>query len=186
MNAKTPTKKAPKLEIRGVRITRPTPESQAAGGVRAWLDLSVEVENLSDELLYVWSKDRGYTYDASTHVLAVHLAEVPLNLPPTIKLLSDHPSPPHQVEVAPKSRANIRVRIPAFTRPVVDGRWREEPIGQIDRTDIDVQYGTEPVEPPRTGESAPEFRKRLLAYGAVSQGKITPTAGTGTPNEKER
>lgn len=188
MNAKTPPKgasaSAPQLKIIGVRIRRRPAASQAAG-VQAWLDLSVEIENLSDQLLYVWSSDQGYSYDQSAHMLAVHLAEVPRNLPPGIKLLSDHPRLPPQVEVGPKSRVNLKVQIPAFTRPVVGGRWREEPIGQIDRVDIDIQYGLEPVRPPRAGEGGSEFRNRLLAYGAVVRAEITPTTDASSANKKE-
>jgi hypothetical protein len=170
------TRRPAQLKIVGIRLRRPTAESQPASGVQGWLNLSIEIESLCDVPLFVWSMDQGYSYDASAHVLSVQLAEVPLNLPPGVKLESDHPSVPPQVELAPKDRTNLTVQIPGFTRLVIGASWREEPIAQIDKVHIDLQYGSSRVQPPPIGESAAEFRKRLLEHGAVSQAEIIPTA----------
>jgi hypothetical protein len=191
MSKKTPPGNATPLKIVDIQICGPTPASQAAGGMREWLHLSVEMENPNGAPLYVWSSDRGYAYDASTHVLSVHLAEVPLNLPPGVTLLSDHHGPPAQMVIAPKSRAKVMVQVPASIRRVVSGKefgggWREDAIGEIGQVDIDMQYGTVPVQPIDAQESSSEFRRRLLAYGTVVRAKITPTRVTIASNEKEQ
>jgi hypothetical protein len=181
MAKKTSTNKATPLQIVGVQISRRSRTSLAGGRVRPWLNLSVELENRGDAPVHVWSSDRGYTYDFSTHVLSVHLAEVPLNLPQGVSLRSAHYTPPPQIAIAPKSGTTLTLSIPGFVREFVSGKepgggWEEEQIGVIDEVAFDLQYGTATVESIRVSESYSEFRERLLAYGTAVHVKIAPTS----------
>jgi hypothetical protein len=169
------------LKIMGAAIQRPTPvpEAEAVRGVQEQLRLAVEVENPSDEPLYVWASRRAYDYDATTHVLTLYLTEHTPELPPGIKMISDHPRTPIQVEVGANSRATMDVPVPAVIRRRVPGEglgmsFVEEPIGQIDRVDLHIQSASEPVEY-RVEESPSEHRKRLRAHGDVVQATVKPT-----------
>jgi hypothetical protein len=172
------------LKIVGTMIHSPVPvaEAQAERGVQEQLQVSIEVENPNDKPLHVWASRRAYDYDASTHVLSIHLAETPPALPPGIQMLSDHPRTPVQVAVNPKSRATIKVPIPATIRRRVPGAglgmsFVEEPIGQIDKVDLQVQYADEPARHiPK--ESPIQHRKRLMKHGQVAVATITPTKPT--------
>ena len=189
MSNKTSATKDPQLKVVAVQIHRSPPAAQAQTGVQAWLDLAVEVENLGHQPLHVWSSQRGYAYDAASGVLTVHLAEVPLTPPPGIKMISDHPRLPAQVEVAANTRVKLRVRFPAaIRRPAGDqgqSGWRDDPIGDIKRVDVDVQYATAPVEQVTAHETSADFRKRMLAHGHVVRATITPTSGDDAPHQKE-
>jgi hypothetical protein len=169
-----------KLTILGISIGRPASVTEAAGGTPLRLDLSVEVENTTDQPLHVWATRKGYNYDAATQVLSVQLAESTQELPPTIKMISNHPRIPTQVVVNAKSRTTIKVPVPATIRRPGTGQggaWVEEPIGQIARVDIQVQYAPEPIQY-RPGENASDLRKRLREHGDVVQAVITPTTET--------
>lgn len=179
------------LKVLGVQIYWPTAQELAAGGIASWLDVTVEVENLTPAPLFVWASHRGYDYDPATKVLALHLAEMPRSLPPNIKMISDHPRAPAQVEVAPTGRVKVRVRFPAHvrrarTRGEGQAGWHEDPIGEIKHVDVDVQYGSEPVGRVRQHESAAEFRARMLAHGHVVHARITPTSPNAAPAQKEQ
>ena len=162
------------LKILGVSIRRAPPATEAA---LATLNLGVEVENPSDQPLHVWASCKEYAYDPATQVLSVDLAEPTRQLPPHIRMISDHPRAPLQVVVNPKSRATIRVLVPAkVNRPGPAGgpAWVEDPIGQIGRVQIRVQHATEPIHH-RAGEPSPDFRQRMREHGVVVQAEITPT-----------
>lgn len=165
------------LKLHGIAIRRTTSAVEGAVGALVRLDLSVEVENTTDKPLHVWATRKDYAYDPATHVLTVYLAEPTRELPPYIKMISDHPRTPTQVVVNPQSRATIKVPVPPkINRPGPAGgpTWVEEPIGRIDHVDIHIQQGTEPIEY-RRGENPADFRKRLREHGGVVQGRITPT-----------
>ena len=170
-----------KLKVVDVQVLRPTPADMAAGGVQALMGLVVEVENQSNSPLYVWASQRGYDYDSSSKVLTVHLAEKPLVLPPGLKMISDHPQAPAQVEVAPKGRVKIRVQFPAqVRRPASQGAgggWFEDHIGDIEHVNVSVQFATNRVEEPKEHETSAEFRTRLLAHGDVVRASIAPSSG---------
>jgi hypothetical protein len=163
------------LKILGVSIRRAPPATETAPPI---LNLGVDVENPSDRPLHVWASCKEYAYDPATRVLSVDLAEPIRQLPPYIKMISDHPRAPLQVVVNPKSRATIKVMVPAkVNRPGPAGgpAWVEDPIGQIDRVQLRVQDATEPIQH-RAGESPTDFRQRLLEHGEVVQAEITPTS----------
>jgi hypothetical protein len=163
-------------KIHGVAISRTSQAAEAATGARATLNLGIDVENPGDKPLYVWATTKDYAYDPATRVLSVDLAEPVKQLPPYIKMISDHPRAPAQVVVNPKSRATIKVQIPAkVNRPGPPGgpTWVEDPIGPIDRVDVRLQHATEPIHH-RAGEPPPEFRKRLREHGDVVRAEITP------------
>jgi hypothetical protein len=169
------------LKIVGTVIQRPTAVSEAetARGVQELLHLSIEVENPSDKPLHVWASRRAYDYDASSHVLSIYLTEHTPDPPPGIKMISDHPRTPVQVVVNAKSRARIKVPVPAIIRRRVPGEglgmaFVEEPIEQIERVDLHIQYATEPIQS-GDQESPAEHRKRLKAHGKVVKTTITPT-----------
>jgi hypothetical protein len=109
----------------------------------------------------------------------VQLAEPVVSLPPNIKMISNHVHTPRQAVVESKSRATIEVRVPASTRRLTPGQglgrtWVEDPIGQIDRVEINIQYAATPAEY-RVGEDPSDFRERLRAHGDVLTAEITPT-----------
>jgi hypothetical protein len=165
------------LKIHGVAISRP-PLAEAEPGARAMLNLGVDVENPGDQPMYVWTTCKEYAYDPATHVLTLDLAEPTRELPPYIKMISDHPRAPVLVVVSPKSRATIKVQIPAkVNRPGPKGgpTWFEDPIGRIDRVVVRLQHAAEPIQH-RAGESSPDFRKRLREHGDVVRAEITPSA----------
>jgi hypothetical protein len=168
------------LKVIGIAIHRRTSVKEGTLGTLLRLELSVEVENSSDHPLYVWATPKSHAYDAATHVLSVGLAEPTQELPPHIKMLSDHPRSPTLVVVNAGSRAKIKVDAPATVRgpSSVEGlAWEDKPIGQIDRVDLRVQYAPAAIHY-RSGESASDFRTRLRQHGDVVQAVITPTTGT--------
>jgi hypothetical protein len=174
------------LKIVSAAIGRPTPVAKAARGVPERMQMSVEVENPSNKALHVWASRRAYDYDASTHVLTMYLTEHTPELPPGIKMISDHPRTPVQVVVNPKSRITLKVPVPPIIRRRVPGEglgmsFVEEPIREIKRIDLHIQCATEPIRY-HVGESPAEHRERLRAHGQVVRDKITPTTET---KEKE-
>jgi len=176
------------LKIVGTSISRTPSVSDLARGTPPRIDLSIDVDNPGGQPLHVWTQQRAYSYDASTHVLSVQLAEPEDTLPPNITMLSDHPRVPAQVVVNPKSSAKINLQVPSAIRRLTPGQgvgrsFVEEPIGQIDRVDLQIQHATQPVQYER-GESGADFRKRLLAHGDVARATITPT--TETQKKEER
>lgn len=164
------------LKLVGVQLGRPLPSNLAASDSAAWLNVVVEVENTGTKPLHVWASHRAYDYDPSSHVLTVHLTETALALPPNIVLISDHPRVPDQIELAANSRAKIRVRLPPFVRrSSPDGKgWFEDPIGDVAKVDIGVQYANTPFESPHPGEFTAAYRARMQAHGDVTQARITP------------
>lgn len=169
------------LKVVSVQIGRPLPvaEAEAARGVQGRLQLSVQVDNPTDKPLHVWSSRRAYDYDAATHVLSIYLTEHTPPLPPGIKMISDHPRTPTLVVVDAKSRGTLEVPVPTSIRRRVPGTglgmsFVEEPIRQIDRVELHIQYAAEPLQE-RPGESTVEHRKRLQAHGQVVQATITST-----------
>lgn len=169
------------LKIVGTEIRRPPPAAKAetAYGVQERLHLSVQVDNPTDKPLHVWSSRRAYDYDAATHVLSIYLTEHTPPLPPGIRMISDHPRTPTLVLVNAKSRGTLDVPVPLTIRRRVPGEglgmhFVEEPIGQIDKVDLHIQYATEPLQD-RPKEDPTEHHKRLQAHGQVVQATITPT-----------
>jgi hypothetical protein len=178
-----PTDLEPKkaeMTIVGAEIRRPllVAKAEAAGGVQGQRHLFVEVENPNDEQLYVWSSRRAYDYDASTRILVLYLTEHTPQLPSDIRMISDHPRTPMLVAVNGKSHGTLDVPVPATIRRRVPGAglgmsFVEEPIGQIERVELHIQYSTEPLQD-QAEESPVEHRKRLLAHGDVAQAVIEP------------
>jgi hypothetical protein len=170
------------LKIIGITIGRVALVSDMARGAPPRMNLAIEVENQGDRPLHVWTDCRARKYDASTHVLALELAELVRTLPPHIKMLSDHPRLPMQVAVNAKSRYTIKLQLPGTVRRLTPGQglgrsFVDEPIGPIDRVEIAVQYATEPIQyQPR--EAPADFRKRLRAHGDIVRASITPTLAT--------
>ena len=175
------------LKLVGVRVEPPARETLAGGAVQARLNVTVEVENETTTPLYAWSSERGYEYDRASKVLTLHLSEQPRVLPPGVIMISDHPRKPAQVEVPPNSRISVTVQVPAFVRRAAEGGtgWVEEPIGEIVRVDVDLQYGTAPIENARPHETSEQFRLRMRESGDVVQAKLTPDSGADTPRQKE-
>jgi len=186
------------LKILGAAVRRPAPVAQArtaqaqtgeaetARSVPEQRHLFVEVENPNDKPIHVWAGPSTYDYDSSSHVLTMHLAEHTPSLPPGITMISNHPRTPAQVTVNAKSRVKIKVPVPAVVRRRVPGKglgmsFVEEPIGEIERVDLHVQYADEPLQQPAK-ESPDEHRKRLQAHGQVVRATIKPTPST----EKEQ
>jgi hypothetical protein len=170
---------AEQLKVAGIGVKRTATVSEVARGAPPRLNLTVEVENPANVSIYVWASVRAFDYDPATHVLSVHLEERTRELPKGIKVISEHPRTPTQVEVQPKSRATINVVLPGSVRRLTPGRglnrsFEEDPVGPIDQVDINVQYGTERIDYQR-GENPSHFRQRLRAHGDVVQAKITPT-----------
>jgi hypothetical protein len=179
MAKKEPQTSGTQLAILGVSIRRPAFVPAHSRDGLALMDLYIEVQNTGNHALYVWTNRLAYDYDVSKHVLFVYLSQPEDNLPPNIEMLSDHPRTPSQSVVDPKSRVTIEVRVPAFTRRMAYGRGpgntlAEDPIGQIDRVEVHVQYGTSRIQY-RIGEHAADFRKRLMAHGAVVTAQVAPT-----------
>lgn len=169
-----------KLKILSVTIARPSSVADVARGAPPRLNLTIEVENTSNEPLYVWTDLRRYDYDPSTHVVSVQLAEIPRDLPPHIKMISDHPREPIQVVVKPKGHMTIKVQLPGSVRRLTPGKglgksFAEIPIGQIDRVEVTIQHAVEPIKL-QPGEAPANFRKRLCEHGDVAQATIPPTA----------
>jgi hypothetical protein len=153
-------------------------KAEAAGGVQGQRHLFVEVANPNDEQVHVWSSRRAYDYDASTHTLALYLTEHTPPLPPGIRMISDHPRTPTLVAVNGNSHGTLQVPVPATIRRRVPGAglgisFVEEPIGQIERVELYIQYATEPLQD-HAEESPVEHRKRLLAHGDVARAVIKP------------
>jgi len=168
-------------KVNSVTIRRPMSVSAAARGVAPPLSLVIEVQNPTDQQIFVWAKEKKYSYDSSTHTLSIQLAEPDQAIPPNIKMISDHPQTPAQVAIAAKGSAQIQVTIAPNVPRVVPGKEPgspvnivPDPIGQIDHVDLRVQYGTERIQYLR-GEHPQAFRKRLLDYGTVVHSVITPT-----------
>jgi hypothetical protein len=150
----------------------------------------VTVENPGDAPLYVWASRRHYEYDPDTKVLTLWLTEHVPPPPPGIRMISDHPRTPAQVEVGPQSRAIIDVPVPHVIRRRVPGggglgmSFAEERIGQIDRVDLHVQYADSPLPMP-DGMDAAQHRQRLLDHGDVVHESIAPTAVSGAAPERK-
>jgi len=182
MSKKKPIASDKPLKILSTGISRSASVSDVARGAPPRLDLTVEVENPSDQPLHVWTDQRAYNYDPTTHVLSVQLAEPEDTLPPNITMLSDHPRVPTQIVVNPKGRAKINLQIPGIIRRLTPGQgagrsFVEEPIGQVDRVDLQIQHSTEAVQYER-GKSGADFRKRLRGHGEVVRATVTPTTET--------
>jgi hypothetical protein len=169
------------LKIVSTQIGRPLPvaEAQAARGVQERLQLSIQVDNPTDKPLHVWSTRRAYDYNSATHVLTLYLTEHTPPLPPGIEMISDHPRDPTLVVVNAKSRGTLEVPVPTSIRRRVPGTglgmsFVEEPISQIDKIELHVQYATAPLQQlPKTNPA--EHRKRLQAHGQVVKATIIPT-----------
>jgi hypothetical protein len=132
--------------------------------------------------LHVWSSVQAFDYDAATHVLTVHLAERTVVPPKDFVIISEHPRVPAQVEVPAKGSTTLNIAVPGSVRRLTPGKglnrsFEEDPVGQIDRIDINMQHGTEPIAS-RPGEDPAKFRERLRAHGDVVQTSITPTGET--------
>jgi len=169
------------LKIMGAtfRGALPAHGAEAGHGIQEPVNLAVEVENPGDKPLHVWASRRAYDYDATTHVLTLYLTEHTPELPPGIKMISNHPRTPTQVVIDAKGRTTIDVPVPAIIRRRVPGEglgmsFVEEPIGQIDRVELHIQSADEPIEP-LDKESPTEHRKRLREHGDVIRATITPT-----------
>lgn len=167
------------LKILGTVIHRPTTVTEAAHGAQKLAELFVEVENPNDKPLHVWASILAYDYDASTHVLSLYLTEHTPDLPPGIEMISNHPRTPVLVVINAKSLAKIKLPLPAINRRRVPGEglgmaFVEEPIEQIERIDLHVQYADEPL-PHLPKENPIEHRERLRAHGQVVRANITPT-----------
>ena len=145
--------------------------------------VSVTVENPNDAPLHVWTSRRHYEYDPDTKVLTLWLTEHVPPPPPGIRMISDHPRTPEQVEVGAHGRAIIDVPVPHVIRKRVPGSglgmsFSEQRIGQIDRVDLHVQYADAPMPMPN-GMDATHHRQRLLEHGNVVHESITPNAASG-------
>ncbi len=160
----------------------PTPEGHRHVGV--------EVENPNDTPLHVWASRKHYDYDPATKVLTLWLTEHTPEPPPGIRIISDHPRTPAQVEVGANGRAVIDVPIPHVIRKRVPGSggqgmsFTEERIDQIDRVDVHVQYADTPMPTP-SGTDAAEHRRRLLDHGDVVQESITLNSAGGTTPRRQ-
>ena len=176
-----------RLYLVGVRI-EPAAREAVAGAGRPRLNVTVDVENQTSAPLYAWSSERGYDYDAASKKLTLHLSEQPNVPPPGIILLSDHPRVPAQVEVAPNSRTSIKVQLPAIVRRAAPGGqgWVEEPIGEIAQIDVDLQYGTAPIESAKPRETSAQFRSRMREHGDVARATLTPDSAGEPPRQKEK
>lgn len=147
--------------------------------------VGVEVENPNDAPLHVWASRRHYDYDPDTKVLTLWLTEHVPPPPPGIRMISDHPRTPAQVEIGAHGRAIVDVPIPHVIRRRVPGSgglgmsFTEERIGQIDRVDLHVQYADSPLPMP-AGMDPAQHRQRLLDHGDVVHESITPNAASGT------
>lgn len=146
--------------------------------------IGVEVDNTSDSPLFVWASRRHYDYDPETKVLSLWLTEHVPPPPPGIRIISDHPRTPAQVQVGAGGRAVIDVPVPHVIRRRVPGSgglgmsFTEERIGQIDRVDLHVQYADEPL-PAAGGMDPAQHRQRLRDHGDVVQASIRPNASPG-------
>ena len=146
--------------------------------------VGIEVENPNDAPLYVWATRQHYEYDPDTKVLSLWLTERTPPLPPGIRMISDHPRTPAQVEVGAQGRAVIDVPVPhVIRRRIPDGgglgmSFTEERISQIDRVDLHVQYADAPLPTPE-GMDPARHRQRLLGHGDVVSESITPNANPG-------
>jgi hypothetical protein len=178
---------ANRLKLLSAQVEHPTEAVRAARGVHARLAVTVEVENQDTAPLFVWASPRGYDYDAQSKVLTLHLSEQPPAARPGIIIISQHPRAPAQVEVAPGSRAQVKVEIPPVTRSAApDGQgWVEHPIGEVTRVDVDVQHAPAPFKPTEEHEDAEAFRARMLQHGQVVQARLRPSSGGDATRRKE-
>jgi hypothetical protein len=177
--AETNPTRSEQLKIVGIAVRRPTPVPEAARGVQELLHLSIEIENPSNKALYVWASRRAYDYDASSHVLSIYLTEHTPDPPPDIEMISDHPRTPVQIMIEAGGRVTIDVPVPKTIRRRVPREglgmtFVEEPIEQIERVDLQVQFAYELFHD-LVQESPAEHRKRLKAHGKVARATITPT-----------
>jgi hypothetical protein len=175
------------LKLLGAQVAHPPEDERAVRGPQVRLAVTVEVENQDTMPLYVWASARGYEYDAQSKVLTLHLSEQPPASRPGIIIISQHPRAPAQVEVAPGSRTEVQVKIPPVTRRAAsDGQgWVEDPIGEVARVDVDVQYAPTPLQPAEPHESANAFRARMLQHGQVVQARLRPSSSGGATHKKE-
>ena len=172
----------PTLKLNGVSIQRAAAAaapSDKATAAPPPLQLSLAVENPGSQPLHVWASWRAYEYDAATHVLTVYLTDH-TPTPPGITLISKHPRTPAQVTVTPKGKLNIKVAIPSTIRRRTTGpgmglHFVEEPIGQVDRVEFHVQFGTEALAT-IPHETPDQHRSRMLAQGDVVRATIPTTA----------
>ena len=129
---------AEQLKVAGIGVKRTATVSEVARGAPPRLNLTVEVENPANVSIYVWASVRAFDYDPATHVLSVHLEERTRELPKGIKVISEHPRTPTQVEgSAQESRHDQRCA--AGERPATDSRERAEQVirrrpGRADRS----------------------------------------------------
>jgi len=161
------------LHILDTRISPPVPvsEEEAERHVRERLHVLIEVENVGAAPLHVWSARRGFAFDSATGVLTLDLAEPDRELPPGIKMISDHPSVPSQMIVEPGERATIDVPVPTSIRRRVPGEglgmsFVEEPIENVRKLDLRLQYADVPFQQ-IIGESPSDMRGRLREHGTV-------------------
>lgn len=167
----------PVSELKAATVTATAP----AGAERT--HAALDVENPNDQPLHVWVSRRAYEYDAATHLLTLYLTDHFPAPPPGIRMISEHPRTPVQVEVPARGRATIKVPLPAFIRRRVPGQGRgmsfvEEPITRIDKVEFHVQYADDPLHF-STHESPADHRARLQAHGEVVRATIVPGGKTG-------
>jgi hypothetical protein len=172
------TRKA--LKIEGVALQRAASMAAGAGGaLQAPLQLAIALGNLDDKALHVWSSWRAYEYDAATHVLTVYLTEHTPPVPQGIKLISNHPRTPGQVQVAAKGKVTLKVDIPATIRrrtpsPGLGMTFVEEAIDPVDQVTFHIQYAYEPIVI-GANDTPEQHRAHMRERGDVVQATITPT-----------
>ncbi|MBA5605223.1 hypothetical protein H3H36_07620 [Duganella sp. FT3S] len=169
------------LNILGAELRRRSAEalSAAAPCDREPRQLLVEVDNPGGVPLHVWTSRRAYEYDAASGVLTLYLTERTPALPDTIKMISDHPRTPSQVEVPPHSRATLELGVPAVIRRRVPAKglgmaFVEQAITRIDQVELHIQFADTPFDKP-AGATPEEHRQRLRTQGELARATISPT-----------
>lgn len=161
-------------------VSRPPPSGaarEAEAATAAGARLTLTFENPGSEPLHVWSSTRALAYSAADGLLTLYLTEQTPPPPPGITMISQHPRPPRQVVVAGRGSASFDVTLPPTVRRRVEGtglglHFVEEPIGEVRRVEVHVQYATEEVAPLKD-ETPEAFTARLRRHGSVEHTAIT-------------
>lgn len=171
------------LKILGASVSPATSVSdeEAARRIHPRLPVRVDVENTGSARLYVFSSRLGLAFDAATGVLTLELAALDHKPPPGIKKISHHVPTPKQVVIEPGGKETLDVPVPTMIPRVTRGEGigrvvRDEPIDDIRKIQLRLQYSDTPFHRIRGAESSDEL-KRLREHGHVVRKTVSPTKG---------
>jgi hypothetical protein len=150
----------------------PSPPPQAT--------FSVDIENPSDQPMYVWASATAFNFDPDSGRLTVHLNAPEEAVPPGIILISEHPRTPDQVEVPPHGQATVNITAPRTIRREVPGEglgmsYTEEPVEHVRSLTVRMRYADTPFEARAADESPDAHSARLRSHGRVVEHTLDVT-----------